>query len=154
MLSAGSWIGVAMNLVEGYDNWSELELLTGLIVGEARGETMAGRIGVALTAATRAKYPKWWGRNLREVILCKRQFSCWLDHNADVIRLSWANKDATWQACRDVAEDVYTGDVLDFIGGPTHYHAVSIFPDWASGMKRLATVGHHIFYRDIREVGP
>jgi spore germination cell wall hydrolase CwlJ-like protein len=141
-----------MKIIEGYDEWSEIELLTGLIIGEARGESTAGKIGVALTAKTRADHPRWWGRNLREVALYKYQFSCWLDCNEKVIKEAYNHKGQLWIDALRIAEDVASGNVVDFVGMPTHYHNLSVYPDWASGMKRLAYIGNHVFYRDTKEI--
>jgi len=77
-----------VKIITGYDTWSELELLTGVIIGETRGESTAGMIGVGITARTRTEHPGWWGRNWREVLLCDKQFSCWADLNAKVINES------------------------------------------------------------------
>ena len=49
---------------------SEVTLLAGTIFGEADDQEYAGKVGVGLTVATRVKYPRWWGRNWRQVILC------------------------------------------------------------------------------------
>jgi spore germination cell wall hydrolase CwlJ-like protein len=141
-----------LNIVEGFENWSEIDLLAGLIIGEARGESNAGKIGVALTAKTRADHPRWWGRNWREVILCRYQFSCWLDRNKSVIIDACQRKGNLWIDALRIAEDVYSGNTIDFVGRPTHYHSIAIFPDWACGMMRLATIGGHVFYRDISEI--
>ena len=135
-------------ITPGYENWSELDLLTGMIYGEARGESTSGKIGVAVTAKNRVDNPGWWGRNWREVILMPRQFSCWEDHNAEKIRVAMQTKSSAWESCRKIAADVYLGSVIDTLGGPTHYHAISILPAWTSKMTLLAVIGSHIFYRD------
>lgn len=141
-----------MKIIEGYETWNEIDLLTGMIIGEARGESLDGQVGVALTAKTRADHPRWWGRNFREVILCKYQFSCWMDSNADVIKKAYKDKGQLWKDALRIAEAVYLRNTVDFVGMPTHYHTISILPDWAANMKRLAKVGNHIFYRDLSEI--
>ena len=136
-----------MKIAPGYETWSELELLTGVIVGEASGEPTAGRIGVAITVHSRVNQPCWWGRNWREVILCDKQFSCWDDHNADRIISARKENGPLWQACREIAIETYLNRIDDHIGQPTHYHATSITPPWAKKLTRLTQIGHHIFYR-------
>ena len=136
-----------MKLNPGYETWSELDLLTGLIIGEASGEPTAGRIGVAITVKSRVESPCWWGRNWREVILANKQFSCWEDHNADRIVSARREAGPLWQACREIAIETYLGRVSDHIGRPTHYHATFVTPKWASKLTRLAQIGNHIFYR-------
>lgn len=135
-----------------YDNWNDIELLTGLLIGESRGEPKVGKVGVGLVVRTRVDHPRWWGKTWREVILKKYQFSCWLDLNAEVIKKAYADKSDLWESCLEIAETVYDRSSIDFIGNPTHYHSVRIFPDWASSMKRLMTIGNHVFYRDLKEI--
>ena len=67
--------------------WSEIDLLTGTIYGEARGEPWGGKVAVGMTVRERVRYPgHWkWGRNWREVMLAPEQFSCWGDHNRAAI---------------------------------------------------------------------
>ena len=36
---------------------------------------------------------------------------------------------------------------LTEVGAATHYHANYVYPDWAPQLKRLAKIGHHIFYQ-------
>jgi spore germination cell wall hydrolase CwlJ-like protein len=138
-----------VNLIAGFEAWSEIELLTGTIYGEASGETTAGKIGVGMTIRTRALNPCWWGHNWREVILLDKQFTCWADHNRARIRKGLADQDPAWKICSRVARDIYAGNIVDKIGGPTNYHEEGILPRWTRKMKRLAHIGAHIFYRDL-----
>ena len=141
-----------MKIIEGYETWSELDLLAGVIIGEARGESVSGKTGVALTVKTRADHPRWWGRNFREVILCPFQFSCWGDINAKAIKEAYDHKGQAWKDALRIAEDVYTGNTVDFVGMPTHYHAANVNPWWSEKLKRLAKIGNHVFYRDTKEI--
>jgi len=136
-----------MKMHIGYETWSELDLLTGVIVGEASGEPTAGRIGVAITVKSRVDSPCWWSRNWREVILSWRQFSCWDDHNSERIVSARQDAGALWSACRGIAIETYLGRVDDHIGRPTHYHATYVSPAWAEKLTRLAQIGRHIFYK-------
>jgi len=130
--------------------WSELELLTGLIYGEARSESWSGKAGVGITVATRAKHPGFWdwGRNFREIILKPRQFSCFnqSDPNLGALMVAKRIKNATWQECAMIAEQVYLGHIKNFMGEPTHYHALSCNPEWVKDLKVLGTIGNHKFY--------
>lgn len=141
-----------MRIISGYDDWDEIDLLAGTIFGEARGEPKVGQLAIGLTIQTRVHHPRWWGGSWREVILCPRQFSCWEDVNAEKIRKARELKTEDWNWCYDSAERVYTENTIDFVGRPTHYHSVRVHPDWSAGMKRLMTIGNHVFYRDLREV--
>ena len=137
-----------MKLVEGFEEWSELDILTGTIFGEARGEPTDGKVGVGLTIRTRVEHPGWWGRNWREVCLADKQFSCWQDHNKDAIVVAKNSNSKLWKICRSVAVDIYLGIVINGLGKPTHYHNISVSPQWAQRLVRLAKIGNHIFYHD------
>ena len=138
------------------NNWSELDLLTGLIFGEARSESWSGKIGVGLTVQTRVSHPgHWnWGHNWREVILCPLQFSCFNQADPNLRALVTAQKirDATWLECTMIAEQIYLGHVKDFVGQPTHYHRFDCSPGWNAKMSTLkkltflGTIGKHRFY--------
>ena len=134
-------------LYAGYEDWNDKEILAGMIFGEARGEPLEGKIGVAITAMTRTKYPQW-GSTIRNVVLALKQFSCWEDVNAEKIRQARSQNSIVWKICFDIADKVMTGVYTDTIGEPTNYHTTAIFPDWATSMKRLAVIGNHIFYHD------
>lgn len=132
--------------------WSELDLLTGLIFGEARSECWSGKVGVGLTVQTRVNRPGFWnwGYNWREVILCPQQFSCFnqTDPNLAEIIGAYKIRGPLWQECAMIAEQIYLGRVKDFVGGPTHYHVVSMdkYPSWTPKLKVLGTIENHKFY--------
>lgn len=141
-----------MKLVPGFEEWSELDILTGTIFGEARGECTDGKVGVGLTIQTRVLNPGWWGRNWREVCLADRQFTCWQDHNRDVIVRARKEQTSDWKSCRSVAIDIYLGHLLNGLGHPTHYYNPKEVPGgapkWEKNMIRLTTIGNHVFLHD------
>jgi spore germination cell wall hydrolase CwlJ-like protein len=137
-----------VKLIEGFEEWSELDILTGTIFGEARGEPTEGKIGVGLTILTRVQNPGWWGRNFREVCLADRQFNCWQDHNKDDIILARKENTADWKNCKAIAIEILLGHIMNGLGHPTHYHTANISPKWASRFIKLTQIGKHIFYHD------
>lgn len=141
-----------MKLIEGFETWSELDILTGTIFGEARGEPAEGKIGVGLTIQTRVNHPGWWGRNWREVCLADRQFTCWTDRNTDVIIRARKDKTPDWTSCRIMAIDIYLGHIKDYLGEPTHYYNPKLIeggtPQWEKRMIRLTEIGNHVFLHD------
>ena len=148
LISAPLWGNNQMHIIKGYEKWSEVEILTGLIIGEARGEPIQGKVAVAITVKTRHDNPGWWGRNWREVILKPDQFSCWNDHNAVVIREAYNLKNSLWQGCLTIATNVYLGQMPDTIGKPTHYHTVDDHPEWDKNLIFLKQIGTQNFYHD------
>lgn len=132
--------------------WSEIDLLTGLIYGEARSETWSGKVGVGLTVQTRVSKPGFWnwGTNWRGVILAPKQFSCFNQSDPNLKALIGAKKikGSAWRECAMVAEHIYLGRVVDFVGKPTHYHTTALdpAPAWASKIRSLGVIGNHRFY--------
>ncbi len=130
------------------ETFSELGLLAGTIYGEARNQEYAGKVGVGLVVRTRVRYPGWWGRNWREVILSPHQFSCWSDHNRDAIMQAMAENSSDWQSCMNIARQVYLGEIEDKIGAPTHYCRFDVHPAWRIKLKFLCQIEDHVFYHD------
>ena len=130
--------------------WSEIDLLAGLIYGEARGEPWSGKVGVGLVVRNRVNQPGFWnwGRNWREVILKPKQFSCFNPANKNLPKIIEAKdrKGLRWQECRMIAEQIYLDRVADFLGA-THYHNINVRPEWRLKLKYLVTIGLHKFYR-------
>lgn len=54
---------------------------------------------------------------------------------------------AAWQKARRRAESALNGGVDESVGKATHYHASYVQPWWSGKLKRLTTVGEHVFYR-------
>lgn len=60
---------------------------------------------------------------------------------------------AAWNAAAQVARRALQGYVVRSVGASTYYHADYVFPAWAPGLLKTATVGPHIFYRMRGEEG-
>lgn len=132
--------------------WSELELLAGLIFGEARGESWLGKVAVAQVVRNRVNKPGFWnwGCNWREVMLMPKQFSCFNENDPNLERIirtkNRRKHDFTWQECWSIAELVYLDRIKDRLNGATHYCSVDVSPSWIDGVKYLGTIGKHNFY--------
>lgn len=145
-----------VKIYSGYEDWSDLDILTAVILGEAGGEKRAGQVSVGLTVRTRVKNPAWWGGTWREVMLGRSQFSCWMFEKVRIADAK-ASQTTEWKDCRSVAglflpEESGKPEVSDFLGNPTHYHAKGIYPSWPmkDGMKFLGQVGGHLFFSDVK----
>ncbi|MYZ48326.1 cell wall hydrolase [Rhizobiales bacterium L72] len=127
---------------------SEQDCLARAIYFEARGESQLGQAAVAQVVLNRVKNPtypesvcgvvyqnqNWRGR-------CQFSFAC--DGIKDRIRSPFA-----WLRAKKIARDVTNGKVwLDEIADSTHYHADYVKPRWARAMKKVDTIGRHVFYR-------
>jgi N-acetylmuramoyl-L-alanine amidase len=129
----------------------DLVLLGMCVWGEARGEGPEGKAGVAWVARNRAEHPRWWGRDLKEVILKPYQFSCFLarDPNSAKMRLPLKyDTPEVWDSCYLTGCEVMAGTIPDPTGGADHYFDVSILPPkWATEGKKTLDLGRLHFYR-------
>ncbi len=151
---------------------AEFECLRTNLYHEAGNQSRRGMEAVALVTLERTRtkgYPPTICRvvTVRAMNKKKRRWECafsWFcDSKADVptltmtVRVKGKKKvvpnlaeEKAWEMATAVAQDAMEGEIKDFLGGATHYHADYVRPGWASAkrMHMLATVGDHVFYRD------
>lgn len=127
----------------------ELKCLADAIYFEARGESREGQIAVAQVVLNRVKssvYPNTVCgvvyQNEHQLNRCQFSFAC------DGISERISDRTA-WSRAQEIAKQVMGGNggrVAAEIGNATHYHATSVLPLWAHYMRRVDTIGHHVFY--------
>jgi len=133
----------------GANSPGEQKCLADAIYFEARGESQEGQIAVAQVVINRVKssvYPNTICgvvyQNEDKLNGCQFSFACDGVSEQVTDRLAW-------RRAEDVARRVLHGDagaVPAEIGNATHYHATSVSPLWAHYMRRVDTIGHHVFY--------
>lgn len=133
---------------------TEEEIFSKTIYGEARGESLAGQEAVANVILNRVKMnliqPMWWGKNIREVCLKPKQFSCW-NHN-DVnykILKGDLSENTVYQICQRIVKRALAGVLKDNTNGATHYHTFECHPLWARHLIPCAQIGNHLFYKNV-----
>ena len=128
---------------------AEENCLARAIYFEARSESELGQLAVARVILNRTKdpaYPKsicgvvYQGSNQRNS--CQFSFAC--DGLPDDVKqpAAWANSKRVAQKAMDGTKS------MQVMSTATNYHADYVRPKWASSMKRLVKIGHHIFYSD------
>jgi spore germination cell wall hydrolase CwlJ-like protein len=130
------------------DEPRQQKCLAEAIYFEARGEPANGQAAVAQVVLNRVKNPAYPDticgvvyQNAERYGECQFAFAC--DGRKEIIR----DRDA-WDAAVAIARDVTDGRTwLPEIADATHYHASWVSPDWRGGMKRVARIGVHSFYR-------
>jgi N-acetylmuramoyl-L-alanine amidase len=130
----------------------DVDLLARCIWGEARGESIRGKLAVAHVVLNRVKAKSYYGCSIKDVVLRVAQFSCFNENDPNLLRilnLDSNNPDLAY--CRAVADTALLADSPDPTGGATHYHAAQIKPSWVSSpqMKFLCQIGNHLFYREF-----
>jgi spore germination cell wall hydrolase CwlJ-like protein len=130
--------------------------------GEARGESIEGRIAIAALIRNRKQTDRW-GDTYRDVCLAKWQFSCWKEAggkaNYEAVQAmahqlvnSETPDDVILRECIWIATGITGGWIRDTVHGATHYHVATMTPKpyWTKGQEPVCRIGAHVFYRGIR----
>lgn len=151
------------------DLWPDILIVAQTVFGEARGETFEGMVAVAWVIRNRVEIdlgndgkPDWWGEGFSAVCLKPKQFSCWNKGDPNLPRIFAEFKPMRPQSRRGVeclyaAVGVLLGRLPDPTNGSTHYCTIekpawaALWPPaWARGIKPVAIVGNHQFYRGVK----
>ena len=125
------------------------------IYHEARGESLAGQMGVAQSVLnrmedrrfpdtacgviTQARYSTWDSKN---PIRNQCSYSWFCDGLPDTPK-----DDKAFLESQVLAQYMLSGQAPDIIQGSTHYHAEYVTPYWASSMSVVVQIDQHIYYR-------
>jgi len=129
----------------------EHRCLSEVMYYEARGEGTDGQMAVAEVVFHRLRHGHY-GHSICGVVYegaetssCQFSFAC---HGAMAERKS----PVAWHNTEILAARILAGQVAlrDVTGDATHFHAVSVAPDWADNMERTVQIGNHIFYKRAR----
>lgn len=129
---------------------SDLDTLARTLWGEARGEGGRGMEAVASVILNRARYPRWWGHDVRSVCLARSQFSCWLPKPEGELNLlqDVTAADASFRLARLIAAAALAGQLVDATCGANSYANLHVSsPAWARGRTPCAVIGLHSFFR-------
>ena len=147
---------------------NEIECLAQNIYHEARSESTAGRMAVALVTLNRVKderFPNticevieqgptresWKTRQTPDPndavfypIKNRCQFSWYCDGKSDVPK-----QVKTWKRLLTIANSIVYNkfDFVDITDGALFYHADYVSPSWAKTKQRTTEINDHIFYR-------
>lgn len=140
---------------------SSLDVLALTIYGEARGESVEGKIAVGNVVRNRLKTHRW-GLTYERVCLAPMQFSCWTPKggakNADslqalarAIMAGAMPSDPVLAECYWIAGGMSSGAAQDNVHGATFYFVTrSPIPSWAVGHLPVCVIGQHSFFAGIR----
>ena len=135
-------------LIEPYKMDQEKRCLAEAVYFESRSEPEAGQAAVAQVVLNRVSsglYPT----NVCGVVYqnrhrykgCQFSFAC----EGKSLRIT---ERESWTTAVRVADEVMAGRTyLSDVGRSTHYHANYVKPHWARSLKKMDTIGHHIFYK-------
>ncbi len=126
----------------------EQKCLAEAIYFEARSEPEAGQAAVAQVVLNRVRsglYPaSVCGvvyQNRHRYMGCQFSFAC----EGKSLRIT---EGEPWRAAVRIAREVTEGRTFNAeVGASTHYHANYVRPGWAKRLKKMDTIGSHIFYK-------
>lgn len=134
-------------------DWPGLLVMAATVLGEAEGESFAGKCAVASVIMNRMRDSRW-PNTPEEVCLQRLQFSCWNDGSPRIAKMTSPEqhgvKESTWADCMRASLEAAWNLQPDSTGGANHYLApssLSRLPSWATADKQTARIGNHLFYR-------
>jgi spore germination cell wall hydrolase CwlJ-like protein len=124
-------------------NTAQVIVVALTLLGEARGEGIEGMAGVASVIQTRMVERN---QSASQVCLAPKQFSFW---NGGVSESTKRKLLATAQGknALHLARLVCSNKMPDIVNGANHYHTLQVFPKWSRGVKEVALIKNHKFYR-------
>lgn len=128
-------------------NWTDwYKAILALVVWrEARGEGHDGMRAVAHVIYNRvqAGHTDW-----ASIIEAKWQFSS-LTAPGDPMLVQWPKPpDPAFEDAMSIVDLIYNGNDFDLTYGATHYFNPNVVkPAWAASLTKVASIGHHDFYR-------
>jgi spore germination cell wall hydrolase CwlJ-like protein len=136
----------------------QIECSAAMVYGEARGETVEGKIAVAYSAINRARK-----KTVCQVVLAPKQYSIF--NGNPTLRAAALSLDVappmknsidqlSWKESLKVARKVIRRQVPDPTQGATHYLApVAMeklglpYPRWSRQYRQVAVIDNHVFYK-------
>ena len=121
---------------------------TQAIYFESRGESYRGQVAVGQVVMNRLAHPIY-PKDICQVVFQNQQMhnACQFSFACDG-RPETVTDEKSWKQADEIAKGVINGSLyLPEVGKATHYHANYVYPDWAPRLKRVAKIGHHIFYQ-------
>ena len=119
----------------------ELECLATGIYFESKGEPLAGQLAVGKVIANRASSGGRFPDSYCGVLFQRGQFSFVHGHSLPGV----VHSNHQWQTAVAIAKIVDQRLQQSSVGNALFFHARYVSPGW--GMKRVASIGNHVFYR-------
>jgi len=119
----------------------EIECLATGVYFESKGEPLAGQLAVGKVIANRTRSSGRFPSSYCGVLFQHGQFS--FVHGRSLPSVAHSNRQ--WQTAVAIAKIVDQGLQQSVAGNALFFHARYVSPGWR--MKRVASIGNHIFYR-------
>jgi N-acetylmuramoyl-L-alanine amidase len=145
-------------LYQTFGDLADDQLLALAMYGEARGESMEGKVAMGSVVLERVDHRDWDGKTIKEVLLLNYQFSAFLPNDPNFKQLALIASDfdaalmksAALSVCYDVARGLLNGtiprDPIIAAHNICQYKVIGCPAAWADKMRLVATIGAHEFY--------
>jgi spore germination cell wall hydrolase CwlJ-like protein len=152
----------ATSEIEGFENQQRSCMLEALLF-EAGNQPIIGKLAVAIVIINRKnhiEYPNticgvvhegpvnsWWYNTHNRIVPVKHkcQFSYWCDGKPDNIDEFVGTN--PYHESIEIIDYLFTNNIPKLLEGATHYHADYVSPKWANVLKKVTTIGNHVFYK-------
>lgn len=121
---------------------AEINCLARNIAEEAGGENAEGKVAVAQVTLNRVHSGKF-GNSVCSVVYSHAQFSWTLTKPK---ALPFKDKVVYNESVVVAKKVLLEGYTLPSLTKATYYHNFTVNPSWNKNMKKVAVIGHHIFY--------
>lgn len=132
----------------------EIDLMTRVLYGEARGETPEGQVNIVHTIINRAEdRKKRFGPTYSEVMIRPFAFSCMNADDPNYKKLLELDKKSlTYKklhaiVVKTINERLNGG--IDPTQNSTHYHNLKVDPKWNMAADGMIRIGNHKFWRGV-----
>jgi spore germination cell wall hydrolase CwlJ-like protein len=125
--------------LDGIEMDQNLTCLATAVYFESKGEPLDGQLAVAQVILNRVEDGRF-GRDICAVVKAPGQFG--------FVRggqMPTPSKSEAWQVARAVAVIASSEGWREIVPDAKHFHATRVNPGWK--LRRVATVGQHVFYR-------
>jgi N-acetylmuramoyl-L-alanine amidase len=138
--------------------FADLEYLARTIAGEARGESISGKVAVGKSIVNRYMISHRNESTIAGICTEPFQYSCWnrKDGNRTIIE-NMTFEELVDLGCITAAVFALDPRHTDETKGSTHYHtvkapkgAIKWPPVWAEGHKPVIQIGNHYFYNTVK----
>jgi spore germination cell wall hydrolase CwlJ-like protein len=147
--------------VHDFVHLDEAQIMALTIWREAGGEPYEGKQAVGSVILERVDHRDWDGRTIHEVCLWPYQFSCFLPDDPNRKKMVIAShdfagairSDSTLSKCYDLAKGMIAKEIPRNVDAVQYLNPVEVqswgiaLPEWTRTMKKVASIGHHDFYK-------
>jgi N-acetylmuramoyl-L-alanine amidase len=117
----------------------DLHCLASAVYWESKGEPLDGQLAVAQVILNRVESGRF-GSSICAVVKAPKQFSFVRGG-----KLPAPVAAQQWEVAQAIAAIALADEWPEVAEGATHFHATRVNPGWK--MRRIASVGNHVFYR-------